>query len=245
MASIEGIDITGTSIANCYKMFYPSTYNQMVKDNLFEYLHLWGIRVSTCDTSLPDDLVGGLVINNFNFFEAYVSKASTEPSPQFLAQSYDAEARLKGGAAFVMEGQYLFRYMGTKFGAFKPLPSFCPVRPMKVYRWMPSSQEIKAWNKGKGTPLSSLFEKAVREKKVKISTSTDTCIHRTWSKNKLWNDSAGCQVLTDDNTLRMLGTLAVRHQKKGYGNSFTYTLFTKEQFMAANSGGGILNMFRR
>jgi hypothetical protein len=235
MASIEGIQINPTTIQNCYKTFYPNSYNQIANQNLFHYLHLWGIRVSSCDTSLPDDYVGGIRVNNLNLLEIVESKASTDPSPQSLTKLHDVEAKLKGGTAFVAEGQYTYMYMGSRFGIFSPLPSFCPTKPVKVYRWNPSKEEIAAWNRGKGTPLSSLFENAVKSKKVKISTSNDVCIHKTWSKEKLWNDSAGCQVLTNDNTLKTLGQWAIDHQKKKYGNSFIYTLFTKEQFISANT----------
>lgn len=235
MASIEGVSVNAQSISNCYKMFYPQTsYPQILDENLFHYLHLWGIRVSACDTSLPDDLIGGLRINNFNFLESLIAKGSTEPSPKSLISLYDAEAKARGGAAFVMEGQYLYKYMGSNHGNFKPYPSFCPIEPVKVYGWKASEADIKAWDGGKGRPLSALFEQAVKEGKVKLSTSSDTCIHRTWSSKKLWNDSAGCQVIADEGTLKELGVWAVDHQKKGYGKTFTYTLFTKEQFLKAN-----------
>jgi len=238
MPSIDNIDINARTIENCYKMFYPSTY-ETIKQNLFHYLNLWGIRVSSCDTSLPDDLVGGLRINNLNFSEIVVSKASTDPSPYYLNKTINLDALQKGGTAFVAEGQYTYRYMGSKHGKFSPLPSFCPTMPVKVYRWMPSADDKKRWNNGKGVPLSSLFETAVKNKKVTISTSNDVCIHKTWAKDKLWNDSAGCQVLTDDKTLKTLGEWAIEHQKKKFGNIFTYTLFTKEQFLAANGRGRI------
>lgn len=231
---IEGITVNSDTIVKTYKRFYPSFWSDLEKANNFHYLNLWGIRVSTCDTSLPDDLVGGIRVNNFNFYETVVSKASTEPSPRNIAELYDAEARAKGGAAFMAEGQYLYRYMGTNFKKFKPLPSFCPITPTKVYRWQPTQAEIKAWNNGKGRPLSSSFADALKRGAVKISTSTDTCIHKTWAKEKLMGDSAGCQVLTDDTSLKTLGSWATSHINKGYGKIFTYTLFTKEQFLTAN-----------
>ena len=37
MPSIEGIDINGTTIGNCYAMFYPDTYKQIQNLNLFHY----------------------------------------------------------------------------------------------------------------------------------------------------------------------------------------------------------------
>lgn len=236
MAKVEGIEINAQTIKNCYRRYYPASYKQ-IEDNLFHYLHLFGIRVSTCDTSVPDDLVGGLRINNLNFLESVVSEASTEPSPKNIGKLADAKIIMQGGAAFIIPGQYTYSYIGTKHPKWKPHPSFCPLRPVKVYRWMPSSAEIKAWNNGNGTPISTLFDKAVREKKVKISTSPDVCIHRSFSKQKLWADSAGCQILTNYEALGTLGKWANEHISKKYGNSFLYTLFTKEQFVAANTGG--------
>lgn len=246
MSSINGIPVNATTIKNCYKKFYPSTYKLLIEENLFHYLHLWGIRVATSDTSLPDDYIGGMRINNLNFLEIVSSKGSTDPSPKSLITLHDNEAKLKGGTAFVAEGQYTYTYMGSNFKVFSPLPSFCPTKPTKVYRWNPSASDIKAWNDGKGKPLSTLFDLALKNKKVTISTSSDTCIHRTWAKQQLWNDSAGCQVLTDDSTLRTLGKWAVEHQRKKFGNSFIYTLFTKQQFITANQSpfDKILSFFK-
>jgi len=246
--NIEGIPINSTTIGRCYQRYYPTTYREITNPARIEYLHLWGIRVATCDTSLPDDLVGGLRTNLLNLQESVVSKASTEPSPRNLANLYDAEAKAKGGAAFVMEGQYPFRYIGTN-SRWKPLPAFCPTAPVRVYRWMPTPAQVTAWKQGKQA-ASAMFEADLKAGKVKRSTSSDTCIHRTWGKEKLLADSAGCQVLTDDATLITLGKWADDHIRKKYGNLFVYTLFTKEQFLAANRGGVdffslFRNLFRR
>ena len=237
MAKIEGIEINSDTITNAYKLYYPATY-KIMQENLFHYLHIFGIRISTCDTSIPDDLVGGLRINNLGFNELVVSQASTDPSPKSLIKLHDAEAVRKGGTAFMIEGQYDYSYLGRKHKKWNPLPAFCPTRPVKVYRWMPSKESVAAWKDGRGKPLSELFDNAVKNKlpNVRISTSSDTCIHRAWSKQKLYADSAGCQILTDDAALRKLGTFAEDHIKKKYGNIFTYTLFTAEQFVKANRG---------
>lgn len=229
---IEGIPITSASIINCYRRYYPQFWNQVSSQNLFHYLNLWGIRVSTCDTSLPDDMVGGIRVNNLNFYEVLVSSASTDPSPALIANPL-ADARRLGGAAFVKEGQYSYRYIGTKHPTWKPHPAFCPTAPMTVYRWMPTAEEIAAWRKQK-KPLSTAFEEAVKAGKVKISKSPDTCIHRAWSTTKFYNDSAGCQILSDYKTLNELGNWAKSHIDKKYGNVFMYTLFTKQQFIDAN-----------
>jgi hypothetical protein len=232
--TIEGIPINTQTIMNAYKMWYPLTYQKILEKNKFHYLYLWGIRVSSCDTSLPDDIMGGIRVNKLNMLEIVVSKASVEPSPKNLLNLFDAEARSKGGAAFVREGEHSYYYYGTNHPKFKPLPAFAPIRPVPVYRWMPNDADIKSWNKGKGKPLSSSFEEAKRKGQVKLSTSSDTMIHKTWAKEKLWADSAGCQVMTDDNTLRTLGRWATDHRAMRYANVMTYTLFTKDQFVTAN-----------
>jgi hypothetical protein len=231
--SVEGIPINTQTLMNAYKMWYPLTYQKILEKNKFHYLYLWGIRVSSCDTSLPDDIMGGLRVNRLNMLELVVSKASTDPSPKNITQLYDAEAIAKGGAAYVKEGEHQYYYYGTNHPRFKPLPAFAPVRPIPVYRWKPNNNDLKNW-KGRGTPLTSSLEIAKREGRVKNSTSTDVLIHRSWGKEKLWADSAGCQVITNDNTLRTLGTWATNHRSMKYPNLMTYTLFTKEQFVAAN-----------
>lgn len=235
MPKIEGIEINSDTITNCYKKFYPATY-KIMQENLFHYLHLFGIRVSTCDTSIPDDIVGGLRVSNLGFNELVTSQASTDPSPKTLVKLHDAEAISKGGTAFMMPGQYDYYYNGTNHKKWRPFPSFCPAKPVRVYRWMPSKEAVAAWKNGAGKPLSELFESAVKSGLVKISTSSDTCIHRAWSSQKLYADSAGCQVLSDYNSLTKLGKFASDHIKKRYGNIFTYTLFTAEQFVQANRG---------
>jgi hypothetical protein len=227
-------NITANTVKRAFDRFYPKTLSPVSQGNLIYYLNLFAIRTSTCDTSLPDDIIGGIRLSTFNNWEIIISKASTDPSPKNLQTLFDAEARQKGGTAWVKEGQHLYTYLGTNHKKFKPLPAFAPVKPMQVYRWSPTKAEVDAAKRG-GTPLSALFKTYKEKGLVKISNSTDTMIHKTWAKEKLWADSAGCQVLTDDNTLRTLGTWANDHIKKKYGNLFTYTLFTSEQFQSANN----------
>lgn len=229
---IDGIPVTSDSITKTYRRYYPNYYKQIADANKFHFLLLWGIRVSTCDTSLPDDLVGGLRVNNLNFWESIVSDASTEPSPALIAKPL-ADAKRLGGAAFVKEGQYGFRYIGTNH-TWRPYPAFCPTKPMDVYRYVPTAAEINAW-KTKKTPLSSVFEQAVKSGRAIVSKSPDTCIHRAYSKDKFYNDSAGCQILSNYDSLKTLGKWANDHINKKYGNSFIYTLFTKDQFVTANT----------
>jgi hypothetical protein len=232
MPSINGIDINATTLGNAYKRYYPNEYNDVVNNKLIFYTLLFGIRTSTCDTSLPDDLIGAIRMNYFANMEVVVSDASTDPSPKNLKTLFDAEARAKGGTAWVKEGQHLYRYYGTNHPTYKPLPSFYPIKPMTVYRWSPSQQDIQNWEKNK-VPLSKRFEEAKRNGQAKISTSNDTMIHKTWSSDKLWADSAGCQVLRDKTVLKTLGDWASEHLKKKYTDIFTYTLFSAEEFTLA------------
>jgi hypothetical protein len=233
---IEKIPVNTTTILNTYKRYYPDYFKQISNANKFQYLLLWGIRVSTCDTSLPDDLVGGLRVNNLNFWESIVSEASTEPSPALIAKPL-RDAKALGGAAFVKQGQYAFRYIGTNH-MWRPYPAFCPTKAMDVYRYVPTAKEIADWKNNK-IPLSKVFDDAVKpdangKTRAIVSKSPDTCIHRAFSKDKFYNDSAGCQILSNYDALTKLGTWANQHIKKGYGNSFIYTLFTKDQFVSAN-----------
>jgi hypothetical protein len=240
--SINGIKITSFSIKRCYEKFYKqSTFPLIDNKNYFHYLHLFGIRTSTADSSQPDDFLGGFRVTNINLYESIVGKASLEPSPTNLTRFFDAEARAKGGAAFVREGQHFYRYMGRNFRNWKPYPSFCPSQNTKVYRYLPEQPVIDAWKKTGKPPLSAGFQpelnklKQGRPSRVKLSDSTDTCIHRSWGKTRFTNDSAGCQITPEYDVLNRLGTWAEEHIKKRYGNAFTYTVFTKEQFIEANT----------
>jgi hypothetical protein len=244
MSAINGININTTTIANCYKMYYPQSYNRFIQKNRFHYLDLWGIRVSTCDTSLPDDYLGGIRINNLNFLELISAAASTDPSPKYVQTTVDSLASRAGGTAYVKEGQHTYNYIGKNHKNWRPYPAFCPTRPMAVYRWNPSPQEIKT-AKEKKLPLSSFFDAALKAGRVKVSTSTDTCIHRSWSSTNFYSDSAGCQIFANLKTLDTLGIWANDHIKKGYGNFFVYTLFTKEQFLNANDQGSALNKLNK
>jgi hypothetical protein len=233
---VEGIPITATTILNAYKMWYPEVYRDIVSENKFKYLYLWGIRVSTCDTSLPDDLVGGIRVNNLNMAEIIVSSATTDPTPKSLQKLHDSEARAKGGTAFVMEGTHPYKYLRPSQvpQSWKPFPAFPPRSLIPVYRWNPSQADIKLWEQGKRS-LSASFDAALRSGNVKRSNSSDTAIHRTWWKDKLFGDSAGCQALTDHQALVKLGQWAEEHLKMKYPNMMSYTLFNKSQFVAANT----------
>lgn len=233
MRTLEGIPINASTIANCYKMFYPDSYKMLQDSNFVHYLHLWAIRVSTCDTSLPDDLIGGIRISAWNLLDITVSNGSTDPSPKYVKTPVDRDAKIKGGTAFIIEGQYAYRYNGKRHKKWKPYPSFCPISRVPVYRWNASMADVKSYKDGK-KPLSSSFDAALKSGAIIKSFSSDVCIHRAFDKSRFWADSAGCQILTDYDSLNTLGTWADEHRAKGYPNSFIFTLFNKSQFLSAN-----------
>jgi hypothetical protein len=262
---IDGIPITAETIANTYRKYYPTQFAASSKYNL---VNLFGIRVSTSDTSKLDDFVGAIKLSSgytsLDGYEMLVCKASTEPAPLYISKPFDYESVRKGGAAFLKEGQHIYYLITPR--SVKPSWSdggrncaFCPTTEVPVYRFRPTQTDINLWRQKKQS-ISKNFEKnliyANTSKKNQngvpfLSTSTDTCIHKAWSET-LYNDSAGCQVISPSDlpTFRNICNWAQQHLNKGYGNTFTYTLFTKEQFRTANIGSfdiasGIINLFRK
>ena len=231
---IDGIPVDSTTIANCYKMYYPETYKQLDSSDFIHYLHLWGIRVSTCDTSLPDDVIGGIRRNKFNLLENVISIGSTDPSPFYVKKPVDADAARRGGTAFIIEGQYAYAYSGKNTPKWKPYPAFCPIRRVPVYRWNASAADVTLY-KTRKVPLSSRFAEDVRQGRIIKDSSADVCIHKATKSQFLYQDSAGCQVLKDYGALNILGDWAVDMRNKGFPNVIIYTLFSKEQFLRANT----------
>jgi hypothetical protein len=226
--TIEDIEVNANNIYNAISYNYPNTFKGVEDENspLYERLFLFGIRVSTCDTSIPDDILGAMRFMPNRFlsggnWQIIVTDGTTDPSPNYLVPGkyYDAQARAKGGTSWVKEGQFPYRYSGL----LDKYPCFCPVtykengitKGIPVYRWNP---------------------KFVGEKfdisKAKLSESTDCCIHRHWNSQRLINDSAGCQVLKNNALLWQLRDWAFANNKhKTYPKTFVYTLLTKEQFL--------------
>jgi hypothetical protein len=218
--TIDNIEITADSIRNSIEFYYPNTLSIIEDKELYYYMALFGIRVSTCDTGLPDDFLGAIrfVPNKFSsggYWEMILSDGTTDPSPKWLAKLYDNEARLKGGTAWVKEGQYVYK----RYGNFKGYPAFMPVGNIKVYRWnqkKPGEQ----------------FDKS----KAMLSDSSSTLIHRSWATTRFSSDSAGCQVFKNNGLLRDIDNWAITHNsQKNYPKQYTYTLLSKNEFVNANT----------
>ena len=281
--TIDNIEVTGESIRNAIIYFCnkttdergrtinrkPTFITQVENQKLYYYFLLFGIRISSCDTSLPDDIMGGIrfVPNRWTSggsWELEVANASLDPSPLYLQPPvnkvngrcplvnipmpngrnysvqttncndgiwsgvgtnpftnkccvlFDAQARNEGGAAWIAPGQYLYYY----YGDFKGEPAFAPAKGGVVtYRWAPS-RPGETFNPNK----------VVRE-----TTNQSTLIHRTWFKDRLFNDSAGCQVIPASESLLKLAYWAKKHNSMGYPKNYQYTLMNKEDFTTANA----------
>lgn len=240
---IEGFDITGQGIANAIDRTYPTgniNLSAIQKNKWYNYLVLWAIRVSTCNTSMPDDVIGGIRLKKDiygnDYWDILYSDASTDPSPYWLMNPM-SDARLYGGTAWVAEGQYIYG-LGPKYFGY---PSFVPLKPVKVYRWKPTQAQIKD-AKAKKIELSAEFEKAKEKGQIIIGTSDSVFIHRTWTPNSLYKDSAGCQVFANNGSLVTLTNWAIEHKNIYKKNSFSYTLLTKEDFIN-NQGGLFFSLF--
>jgi hypothetical protein len=232
MLDINGVKITGDNVAKAIDYNFPGglvNCAAIKKNNWYNYLILFGIRVQTCDTSAPDDVIGGIRLRKgffgYDSWEMIMVDATTDPTPSYLRTPMK-DAKSLGGTAWVVEGQYAYYHPTNYFDGY---PQFRPVNPVAVYRWNPTQKEINELTK-KGIPLSSGFEQAKANGKVKIDATASVLIHRSWSNNKLSNDSAGCQVFADNGALLKIHQWALIHQKLYKSNVFAYNLFTKEQF---------------
>lgn len=231
---IDGIKIDGDSIVRAIEYTYPSGIifpSAVKKNNVYLFTFLFGIRVSTCDTKMPDDIIGGVRLRKGflgrNEWEIILSDATTDPSPYWLEKPM-ADAKSLGGTAWVKEGQYEYQ-----LSSYRDYPAFRPVYPIPVYRWSPTKSQINI-AKSSGKSLSADFEMAKNNGQAKLSTSLDTLIHRTWRTSNLVNESAGCQVFANNGALITLAQWANIHIKSKYDPNFVYTLLSKDDFLAAN-----------
>ena len=233
---INGIELNGDAIVRAIKATYPNgkiNLEAIEKNKLYNYLFLFGVRVATCNTSVPDDAIGGIRLQRgllgYDYWETIYSEATTDPTPYWLLNPMSDAAKY-GGTAWVIEGQWNYSLGGD----FKGYPCFRPKEKISVYRWTPTKAQIADAKKNK-TALSAEFELDKKSGKVKLGTSIDTLIHRSWTSTNLYKDSAGCQVFANNGALNKMYSWAKKHYSIYKTNDFVYTLLTKEQFSAANN----------
>jgi hypothetical protein len=236
--TIEGIPINAENVVNAIKYYYPKTFDIVEKNALYEYVFLFGIRVYTCDTGLPDDYLGALryMPNYFDgsaHWEIIVTDGTTDPSPTFLRPGvyFDDEAKLKKGAAWVKEGQYFYAYAGYKssYPAYAPVlwtDSYGRTRGIPVYRWIPKYDGEK-FDKSKAIPYDPNHPD--------YSESTSCMIHRHW-RERYTTDSAGCQVFNNNELLWTLKKWTDAHNRNSrYPKKYLYTLLDRQQFITGSS----------
>jgi hypothetical protein len=266
--AIDNIQLNGYNVAKAIKAKYPETIDLVVNNKLYGYLLLFGIRVSNCDTGMPDDFLGGIVykkgLTGNDYWDIIVTNASVDPSPKFVQPNvyFDDEARNAGGTAWVKEGQYIY-YLAkpcrkgngnTNYAdCYFSYPAFGPLEAVQIYRWNPKRYVCKngqlediVYNtkckdkggldyvfnaKGEKIPKYESFDPS----QAKLDTTDSTFIHRSWYKDKFWNDSAGCQVFQNVDLLWDLRDWALEHIKlygiKNKITTFTYTLFSRQDFV--------------
>lgn len=217
---IDNIEINGDTVANAIRKYYPNYINLVESQQLFNYVLIFGIRVDTCDTGLPDDFLGAIrleksLVTGNPYWNYILTNGTTDPSPEYLVKTIDKQARVAGGTAWVRDGQHIYYKIS---GGYKGFPAFAPKDKVEVYRWMPKTSGEK-------------FDPS----KAKLSTSIDCFIHRSWALDRFTTDSAGCQVFKNNALLKELALWADVHIKIYKLNSFTYTLLTKNQFVKGNS----------
>jgi hypothetical protein len=232
---ISGISLEGDTIVKAIMSTYPKgkiNIDAILKNKLYNYVFLFGVRVATCNTGIPDDAIGGIRLKKgilgYDYWETIYSEATTDPSPYWLSNPM-SDAANNGGTAWVKEGQWSYGMGGNFLGH----PSFRPKENISVYRWKPTKTQIYD-SKKNNTPLSIDFEKAKQSGQVKISDSLDVLIHRSWTPNSLYKDSAGCQVFANNGALDTLYGWAMKHYSIFKKNDFVYTLLTKEEFVNSN-----------
>lgn len=242
---------------------------------LYQYFFLFGIRINSCDTALPDDIIGGLrympnAVKGGGFWDIEIANASIDPSPlyqqppvnkvngkcpsvtirrpdgrNFIAYPgtsknsvmpcdesiwsgvgpnpftnkcciyFDPQAKNEGGAAWIAPGQYLYNYRANFLGE----PAFAPSQPVAAYRWAPSYP-------------GETFNPS---KVVKELPNYSLLIHRTWFKERLFYDSAGCNVIPSSNSLLRLASWAKGHLAvRTYPRNFQYTVMSKDDFIRGN-----------
>lgn len=243
-----------STIVNGIDFAYPNTLKNIQDNKLYAYLTLFAIRISTCDTSQPDDWIGGIRLMpsaNGDYWQMELSHASVDPSPYYrthLIGGSQGEAARKGGTAWFKEGKYA--YYLIKYDKY---PAFAPVNKIPVWRWNPKTNEeyfsqFAYGGQGGGVINRNGVEIETGNKAIQ-SDVTDTLIHRSWSSifrdangnitaGKFSNDSAGCQVFENNLGLITLEKWAKEHiRKQGYPNTFMYCLINKNQFLQGQESG--------
>lgn len=147
---LEGIEINGQNIANAIAKYYPNSINPIINKKLIDYVIIFGIRVETCDTGIPDDYLGAIrlqtSLTGSVYWEFVLTEGTTDPSPKYLKAKvdkngkqihwwFDEEAKSKGGTAWVKEGAHIY-YLNNP----------CNKGPWSIFNPEPSENRVTSKN---------------------------------------------------------------------------------------------------
>lgn len=172
-------------------------------------VNIFGIRMKT-GTNKFDDYLCVAYYDDKGCFMNHVYLATTEPGDDYMLKPLH-----KDGTAIMLEGQYRGAY---KLLHHRGYPALRQVKPIRFFR--DDNKDIEHDLKGVGKFIEEVILANIHH--ANNSESTPSTYVDKWS--------AACQVIrkiTDwDNFLKL-----VRVSKDMYGNSFTYTLFNKTDFI--------------
>jgi len=90
---IGNIKLNGETIIKAIEYNYPNGIihpSVIQKNKIYTYVILFGIRFATCDSSMPDDVIGAVrlkkrfILDGGDYWEILLSGGSTDPSPYYL-----------------------------------------------------------------------------------------------------------------------------------------------------------------
>ena len=197
---IDAIDLH--TIRNAYR-YMGYTYFTSGDYNL----NIFGIRSNDYRSNYFNDVVGMTYLENGKWVVKKYT-ATTDPGLYYRLHPMHNQ-----GTAIIVPGQYRGVYqIGLHQGKYEAL---CQCKPMKYWRDNDLNDRLN---------FNSPIITDMAGTNLHRANNNPNCASKLVDK---W--SAGCQCLASFNDFTELMTI-VRRSKDLYGNSFTYTLFTEDNF---------------
>lgn len=168
-------------------------------------VNVFGIRMKT-NTNLFDDYICVAYYNDKNEFILEKFEATTEPGIHWLKNPMR-----KSGCAIMVCGQFLRSFVLGPHGK-------------KKYKAGRQCEEIPVYRDNNRDSNHDLNEDSIE---IGIFY---TNIHHGWSAATVNRNSAGCQVIKSKSRFENTFIPLIEKNCELYGDTFTYTLFNKEDF---------------